>query len=135
VIDGQSREHAVRDSTLAGSGGKFPRIPLPDRLSITAQVFRLDGRHRATIEEVRATIQRWCIGFLVGSTISSLPWLVSQLDIEWLWPVNLVMIPGTVIAIASAGGNVHTYNEVVLLAANVMVYTVGTYLVLKHRHH
>jgi hypothetical protein len=120
---------AENGGLLGGAAGcDFPGVPLePVRPEHT----------RATIKEVRPTtttaIRRWFIGLLVGSAITSLPWLVSKLDFEALWPINLVMIPGILVAIVSAG-NVHTYNELVLLIANTAFYAAGTYLVLRLRH-
>ncbi len=79
------------------------------------------------------TIGRLLVGFVVGGAITSLPWLVSKLDIEALWPVNFVMLPGSVVALVFSAGNVHTYNLTVMLVANVILYAAGTYFALRSR--
>jgi hypothetical protein len=80
-----------------------------------------------------SAIRRWVFGFLVGGAVTTLPWLVSRLDYEVLWPVNFVMIPGGVVALILSGGNVQTYSLPVLVTANVILYATATYLVLRAR--
>ena len=79
------------------------------------------------------TIRRWIFGFLAGGAITALPWIVSKLGYEALWPVNFVMLPGGIVALILNGGNVHTYSLKVVIAANVILYSAGTYLVLRAR--
>ena len=62
-----------------------------------------------------------------------MPWLVSKLGYEALAPVNFVMLPGGIVALILNGGNVHTYSLTIVVAANVILYAVGTYLVLRAR--
>ena len=78
-------------------------------------------------------IKSWFFGFLVGAAITTLPWLVSKLDYEALWPVNFVMLPGLTVAVILSGGNVHNYSLIVSIAANVILYAAATYLVLRAR--
>ena len=79
------------------------------------------------------TVGRLLAGFAVGGVITSLPWLVSKLDIEALWPINFVMLPGSVIALVFSAGNVHTYNLTLMLVSNVILYAAGVYFLLRSR--
>jgi hypothetical protein len=78
-------------------------------------------------------IIRLILGLLVGAAVTSLPWLVSRLGIESLWPINILHMPGTIVALIFSGWNVHTYDFSLLLAANVVFYTGLTYALLSIR--
>jgi len=65
--------------------------------------------------------------------VTALPWLVSKLDIEWLWPIDFLELPGGMVAIILSGGNIHNYNLTVLLAANVVLYAGLIYKLLSVR--
>lgn len=78
-------------------------------------------------------LRRWLISFAVGGAITSLPWLVSKLDVDWLWPINFAWLLGSVVALIFSAGNVHTYSLPVLLIANVVLIATITYFVLRSR--
>ena len=72
------------------------------------------------------------LGLIVGGAVTSLPWLVSKMNIEALWPVNLLLTPGTVVAVVLSG-NVHDYSMTLVLAVNVAIYALLTYVFLRAR--
>jgi hypothetical protein len=53
-------------------------------------------------------IQRWLFGFVVGTAITSIPFLAGMLNSDALWLVNMVMLPGGLVALLLSAGNVHT---------------------------
>jgi hypothetical protein len=67
-------------------------------------------------------------GLLIGCTATSVPWLVSRLSYEWLWPVAFLLTPGALVALLLSG-NVHTVSYPVLLSANVVVYALLTFVI------
>ena len=71
-------------------------------------------------------------GLIVGGAVTSLPWLVSKTNIEPLWPVNLLLAPGTGVALLLSG-NAHDYNMTLVLAVNVAFYALLTYSLLRKR--
>ena len=86
---------------------------------------------------VRLPVHNWfaialrlSVAFLVGGGITSLPWLASKINAEVLWPVALLWMPGTIVALVLSG-NVHDYSMTVLVAANVIFYASVTYLFLR----
>ena len=70
-------------------------------------------------------------GVLLGCAITALPFAVSKLNYEQLWPVNIVELPGAIVAILADGGNFHTYNPTVLSVANAGIYAVIFYFCLR----
>jgi hypothetical protein len=71
------------------------------------------------------------MGLLAGCVITSLPWLAR--NHEGLWPINFLDLPGAIVAVLLARGNVHNYNFTVLLVTNVGFYAGVTYLCLRPR--
>jgi len=80
-----------------------------------------------------STIKRLGWGLLVGASVTSLPWLVSKLNVEALWPITFLQTPGTVVALIFSGWNVHTYDPSLLYAANIVFYTGLIYVLLSMR--
>ena len=78
-------------------------------------------------------IKRLVLGLLVGAVVTVLPWLVSKLNDEELWPINILLIPGVIVAVIADGGNVHTYSPTLLNAANTVLYAMFTYKLLSLR--
>jgi hypothetical protein len=73
------------------------------------------------------------LGIIVGCAITSVPWLVSKLNYEGLWPFNFLWFPGLFAAVALSG-NVHAYSLIMALAVNVTFYASLTYLLVRiHR--
>jgi hypothetical protein len=81
---------------------------------------------------VHRGLRRWLFGFAVGGAVTSLPWLATKSGIASFSTVDIVMLPGAVVALAF-NGNVHDYSLAVLVVANVILYAIGTYFVLKFR--
>jgi hypothetical protein len=76
---------------------------------------------------------RLIVGIMAGCAITSLPWLAR--NHESLRFLNFVDLPGGIIAVLLAGGNIHNYSLTVLLVANVGFYTAITHLCLRPRRH
>jgi hypothetical protein len=72
------------------------------------------------------------LGIIVGGAVTSVPWLVSKLDNEALWPVNLLDAPGLLASFALSG-NVHNFSITFALVVNVLFYASLTYLFLRTR--
>lgn len=72
------------------------------------------------------------LGIVVGGAVTSLPWLVSKLNYEGLWPLNFLWFPGLIAAVALSG-NVHTYSFTMALAVSLIFYASLTYLILRAR--
>jgi hypothetical protein len=83
-----------------------------------------------TIGSVRA--RQLALGTIVGCAVTSVPWLASKLNYEWLWPLNFLSLPG-LIASTALSGNVHTYSMTMALAVNVTFYASLAYLFLRIR--
>ncbi len=81
----------------------------------------------------RPVLSRLGCGLLIGATVSCLPWLVGKLDVEALWPVNALWLPGIVVALVFSGGNVHTYDFTLSIVANIALYMGFIYLLLSLR--
>jgi hypothetical protein len=73
-------------------------------------------------------IRRLILGLLIGSAITAVPLAVGRLGYEVLWPVNVLWLPGAIVAVLLSGGNIHTYSFTVLIVANVSSYTLIGYL-------
>jgi hypothetical protein len=69
------------------------------------------------------------VGLVVGCAITALPWLAR--NHETLWPINFLELPGAIVAVLLAGGNIHNYSFTVLLLANIVFYAGITYLCLR----
>ena len=72
-------------------------------------------------------VRRLVLGLLVGCAITAVPLAVGRLNYEALWPVNVLWLPGTMVAGALSGGNIHTYSFTVLIVVNVIFYTLMGY--------
>lgn len=72
------------------------------------------------------------LGIIVGCAVSSVPWLVSKLNYERLWPLNFLDLPGLIASVALSG-NVHTYSMTLALVINATFYASLTYLFLRTR--
>jgi hypothetical protein len=77
--------------------------------------------------------KRLAIGLLVGTAITAVPWLVSKLDYEGLWPINFLLLPGTIVGMIGSGGNVHLISLYVLNTSNVIAYALLTYWLLSRK--
>jgi hypothetical protein len=76
-------------------------------------------------------MRRLIVGIIAGFAITSLPWLAR--NHESLRFINFLDLPGGIIAVLLAGGNVHNYSLAVLLAANVGFYASVKYLCRRPR--
>jgi hypothetical protein len=77
---------------------------------------------------------RLSVALMVGSAVTSLPWLASKINAEVLWPTAFLWTPGTMVALVLSG-NVHDYSMTVLVAVNVIFYASVTYLFLHVKNH
>jgi hypothetical protein len=80
--------------------------------------------------EPRGALGRVACAAIIGSAITSLPWLVSKADVDWLWGVDLLLMPGMVVGLAISR-NVHTYSLPVVLVASGVSYSWLAYLLLR----
>ena len=74
-------------------------------------------------------LRHMVISLITGGSITSLPWLAR--NHEELWPINLLDLPGGIVAVMLAGGNIHTYSLTVLLVGNVAFYAGVVYFCLR----
>ena len=77
-----------------------------------------------------AFARRLSLALFFGVLAASLPWLVSRIGYETLWPINFLMIPGTAIALLISG-NVHDYSINVVFVVNTLFYGVVSFLLLR----
>jgi hypothetical protein len=63
----------------------------------------------------------------------AVPLAVGRLNYETLWPVNVLWLPGTIVAVLLSGGNIHTYSFTVLIVVNVIFYTMMGYLLFRRK--
>ena len=68
----------------------------------------------------RAVIGRMAGAAIIGSAITALPWLVSIADIDGLWGVDVVLMPGMIVGLVISR-NVHDYSLPVVLTVSVSV--------------
>jgi hypothetical protein len=57
---------------------------------------------------------------IIGSAITTLPWLVSRANIDGLWGVDVVLIPGMIVGLVISR-NVHDYSLPVVLIVSACV--------------
>jgi|HubBroStandDraft_2_1064218.scaffolds.fasta_scaffold2218826_1 hypothetical protein len=69
---------------------------------------------------------------IIGSAITALPWLVSIADIDGLWGVDVVLMPGMIVGLVISR-NVHDYSLPVVLTVSAAFYTWLAYLFLRRR--
>jgi len=92
------------------------------------KLFCLERTGKNSMRRARLLI----LGVIVGCAITSLPWLVSKLNYEALWPINFLDLPDGIVAVLLSG-NVHTYSLSVLLVGNVGFYACLTYLSFRNK--
>ena len=59
---------------------------------------------------------------IVGAAITSLPWVMSKINIEGLWPINFVLTPGFIVAFL-VSGNVHDLSLLLALAVTAAFWS------------
>jgi hypothetical protein len=69
---------------------------------------------------------------IIGSAITTLPWLVSRANIDGLWGVDVVLLPGMIVGLVISR-NVHDYSLPVVLIVSAAFYTWLAYLLLRRR--
>jgi hypothetical protein len=69
---------------------------------------------------------------IIGSAITTLPWLVSRANIDGLWGVDVVLMPGMIVGLV-VSHNVHDYSLPVVLIVSAAFYTWLVYLLLRRR--
>jgi hypothetical protein len=74
-------------------------------------------------------IKRVCLALLGGSAVTTIPWAVSKLNYEQLWPVNLLEFPGAIVALVLYG-NVHTISLTTVHLANVLLFAWAIFVCL-----
>jgi hypothetical protein len=75
-------------------------------------------------------IKHLTTALLIGSAVSSLPWLLRGHGAFAF--TELLLIPGLIFAVVLAGGNVHTYSLTVTFVASAGFYALLAYFYLRY---
>jgi len=65
---------------------------------------------------------------LTGILAIAIPW-VASFD-ERFWPLDLLLMPGMLIALPATVGYIHDLNWGLVLIGNVIIYSAGMYLLI-----
>ena len=76
-------------------------------------------------------IRCFSLALFIGGAVTVVPWLMR--NFEALWPINLLLAPGAIVAVLISG-NVHDYSQLVLYAVSLAFYSFFTYILLRARH-
>ena len=88
-------------------------------------------------------MKRVVVSLILGGGLALLPWLFETFPVLWpsppldekvQWALGFLSLPGLIMGIVLAGGNIHTYSPSVVFGTNVLAYTVIVYLMLRWQH-
>ena len=91
----------------------------------------------------RINVKRSVVSLILGGGLALLPWLFETFPALWpspplddkvQWVLGFLSLPGLVVGVVLAWGNVHTYSLPVVVAINALAYSLITYAVLRWRH-
>ena len=110
--------------------------------ALRAKRFR-QSLHDRIMTAKQISVKRSVVSLIIGSGLALLPFLFETFPVLWPSPpldeavqmaLGFLSLPGLIVGAALAGGNVHTYSLSVVVAVNLLFYTLIAYTALRWRH-